>query len=90
MKTATVRDLRNNFNKLESWLSEGETVEILKQGQPLAILTGHPKLQEESRFAQPDFRSRIREVWGDKEFAQDEVKHMDRLFKDRPGASFPS
>ncbi len=36
MKTATVRDLRNNFGQLSQWLAEGETVQILKRGQPFA------------------------------------------------------
>ena len=36
MKTASVRDLRNNFGQLSQWLAEGETVQILKRGQPFA------------------------------------------------------
>ncbi len=43
MKTATVRDLRNNFSKLEAWLSDGESVRIEKRGEPLALLTALPK-----------------------------------------------
>ena len=42
MKTATVRDLRNNFSKLEAWLSDGESVRIEKRGQPVALLTALP------------------------------------------------
>jgi antitoxin (DNA-binding transcriptional repressor) of toxin-antitoxin stability system len=38
MKTATVRDLRNEFSKLSKWLEKGETVEILKRGKPVADL----------------------------------------------------
>jgi antitoxin (DNA-binding transcriptional repressor) of toxin-antitoxin stability system len=36
MKTASVRDLRNNFGQLSQWLAEGETVQILKRGRPFA------------------------------------------------------
>ncbi len=32
MKTATVRDLRNNFARLSKWLEKGETIEIVKRG----------------------------------------------------------
>ena len=39
MKTATVRDLRNNFAMLEAWLSDGEEVCIEKRGEPIAMLT---------------------------------------------------
>ena len=36
MKTATVRDLRNNFAKVSHWLEAGEKVEITKRGIPYA------------------------------------------------------
>lgn len=48
MKTATVRELRNDFGRLSKWLSKGETIEILKRGRPVADLvprmTGKPKV----------------------------------------------
>ena len=43
MKTATVRDLRTAFPKVESWLSEGEEVTITKGGKPVAMLV-QPRL----------------------------------------------
>ena len=38
MKTATVRELRNEFAKLEAWLGEGEEIRIEKRGEAIAIL----------------------------------------------------
>lgn len=38
MKTATVRDLRNDFARLSKWLEKGETIEIIKRGKPVADL----------------------------------------------------
>jgi antitoxin (DNA-binding transcriptional repressor) of toxin-antitoxin stability system len=38
MKTATVRDLRNNFARLSKWLEKGETIEIIKRGKAVADL----------------------------------------------------
>ena len=38
MKTATVRQLRNDFGRLSKWLEKGETIEILKRGKPVANL----------------------------------------------------
>jgi prevent-host-death family protein len=38
MKTASVRDLRNNFAKVSRWLKDGQQVEITKRGVPLANL----------------------------------------------------
>lgn len=47
MKTATVRELRNDFGRLSKWLERGETIEILKRGKPVAELvpksSGKPK-----------------------------------------------
>ncbi len=36
MKTATVRDLRNQFNRISKWLEAGEVVQVLKRGKPFA------------------------------------------------------
>ncbi len=38
MKTASVRELRNDFARLSKWLAEGETIEIVKRGKPVADL----------------------------------------------------
>ena len=38
MKTATIRDLRNDFARLSKWLEKGETIEIVKRGKPVAQL----------------------------------------------------
>lgn len=38
MKTATVRELRNDFGRLSKWLEKGETIEIVKRGKPMADL----------------------------------------------------
>ena len=38
MKTATVRELRNDFGRLSKWLAKGETIEIVKRGKPFADL----------------------------------------------------
>jgi antitoxin (DNA-binding transcriptional repressor) of toxin-antitoxin stability system len=38
MKTATVRELRNDFHRLSKWLAKGETIEIVKRGKSIAKL----------------------------------------------------
>lgn len=46
MKTATIRELRNDFGRLSKWLKRGEVIEIRKRGKPFADLvpkTGGPK-----------------------------------------------
>lgn len=75
MKTATVRDLRNNFSKLEAWLSDGESVRIEKRGEPVALLTALPR-DKSKAFKMPDFAARRRSIWGDRVFSAAEVKAM--------------
>ncbi len=36
MKTATIRDLRNEFARISKWLEKGETVQLVKRGKPFA------------------------------------------------------
>ena len=43
MKTATVRDLRNEFNRISKWLEEGEVVRVFKRGKPFARVIPEPK-----------------------------------------------
>ena len=43
MKTATVRDLRNEFSRISKWLAAGETVQILKRGKPFARVVPESK-----------------------------------------------
>ncbi len=74
MKTATVRDLRNNFSKLESWLGEGEQICIEKRGEPIAMLSAIPKGGKILQV--PDFAARHQAIWGPRVFSEDEVKAM--------------
>ena len=69
MKTATVRDLRNDFAKLEAWLR------IERRGQPIAMLTPvRPSARKKIKM--PDFMARLRENWGDRVFSEEEVRAM--------------
>jgi antitoxin (DNA-binding transcriptional repressor) of toxin-antitoxin stability system len=43
MKIATVRELRNDFDRLSKWLEKGESVQIVKQGKPFARLVPEPR-----------------------------------------------
>ena len=36
MKTATIRELRNEFARVSKWIEKGETVQIIKRGKPFA------------------------------------------------------
>ena len=49
MKTATVRDLRNNFASLAKWIEHGEQITITRNGKTFATLSP----------AQPEKRRKI-------------------------------
>ncbi len=36
MKTATIRELRDDFGRLSKWLEKGERIQLLKRGKPFA------------------------------------------------------
>ena len=62
MKTATVRELRTAFPRVESWLAEGECVIITKAGKPVAQLgpppSGEGRLDFAGRFGTTRARPR--------------------------------
>ncbi|CAN5128039.1 hypothetical protein BH23VER1_BH23VER1_05720 [soil metagenome] len=74
MKTATVRDLRNNFGKLEAWLNDGQDIWIEKRGKPVAVLRA--LRGEEGKVVMPDFAARLETIWGDRCFSEEEVEAM--------------
>ncbi len=75
MKTATVRDLRNDFSRLEAWIREGEEVRIEKRGQPVAVLSPYRE-HPDGAIRNPDFAARLKAIWGDRVFSEEEVRAM--------------
>lgn len=53
MKTATVRDLRNNFGSVAKWIEHGEEITITRNGKSFATLSPAKKnrSREEIRAA---------------------------------------
>jgi len=64
MKTATVRDLRYNFPKLEAWLIGGEEIELTKRGRVVGRIL--PLARKGKRTEMPDFAARIKAVCGER------------------------
>jgi prevent-host-death family protein len=75
MKTATIRDLRTAFPKLEAWLRNGEEVEITKRGQPVARLV-HASKAPPRKLVKVDYARQLRATWGDRVFSTAEVAEM--------------
>lgn len=75
MRTATVADLRNHFPKVIAWLDQGEDVEILRRGKPVACLV-RPRSAKSTTVLKIDFAKRNKEIWGDRVFSMKEVEAM--------------
>jgi len=75
MKTATIRDLRYDFAKLEAWLRNGEEIQITKHNKPVATLFKAKPLKK-TRRSLPDFEARRKRIWGDRVFSAKEVEEM--------------
>jgi len=85
MKTATVRELRNEFPRIEAWMHEGESVSISKRGKVIATLV--PALGNASPQPRPqkvDIMTRLRETWSGRVFTMEQVAAMraDELAED--------
>jgi antitoxin (DNA-binding transcriptional repressor) of toxin-antitoxin stability system len=62
MRTASLRDLRYAFKKIERLLRQGEEIQITKRRKVIARLVpenGQPPAEL------PDFRARLRAIYGD-------------------------
>lgn len=76
MKTATIRDLRYDFPKLEAWLAGGEEILITKHSKPVAKISS-PTIKKTKKLPpHPDYEERLDRIWGDRVFSSKEVEEM--------------
>jgi len=79
MKTASIRDLRFSFGKVEDLLRQGEEVQITKRRQVVArLLPAVSSVKPEL----PDFLGRLRAIYGDQLL---EVSGAELISEDRDG-----
>jgi antitoxin (DNA-binding transcriptional repressor) of toxin-antitoxin stability system len=77
MKTVTVRELRNEFPRIEAWVHDGESVSISKRGRVIAMLVpAHDTGRESDNRAKPDIMARLGKNWGKRVFSMAEVEAM--------------
>ena len=76
MKTASIRDLRYDFPKLEAWLAGGEEILITKHSKPVAKISLPISEVADKLPPHPDYRARLKRIWGDRVFSQEEVEEM--------------
>jgi antitoxin (DNA-binding transcriptional repressor) of toxin-antitoxin stability system len=63
MKTASVRDLRQDFPRVLAWLQAGEEVAITMRRQAIATLIPCPPKKRAKR-PMPDLTARLQKVFG--------------------------
>ena len=62
MKTATLRQLRNETSLLAEWVEAGETVVVTKRSKPLfRLIAANPEATENCPLS--DFEARQREIF---------------------------
>ena len=73
MKTASVRDLRQDFARVLGWIEAGEEVAITKRRQAIARLIPWPRKKTAKR-PMPDIAARLKKVFGAKTIADRTMK----------------
>ena len=64
MKTASVRELRQNFGNLLTWIEAGEEVQITKRRRVVARLV--PEISRKGQpVKMPNFAARLKKIHGD-------------------------
>jgi antitoxin (DNA-binding transcriptional repressor) of toxin-antitoxin stability system len=75
MKTASVRDLRQDFPRILGWLEAGEEVAITRRRQAIATLVPRPR-KKHARRPLPDLGARLRKVFGERVIQDQTVKSI--------------
>lgn len=73
MKTASVRELRQNFPRVMAWIADGEEVAVTMRRKVVARLIPEPGALRRKRKA-PDFEAISREIFQDRKFGGDAME----------------
>ena len=63
MKVTTIREPKHDTTTVLSWVAGGETVEVRRRNEPVALLSPP---QRRSPVRRPDFAARMRAIYGTK------------------------
>ena len=78
MKTASVRDLRQDFARVLAWVQAGEEVAITMRRQAVARLIPLPR-QKRVKRPMPDLAARLTKVFGQRVIADKTMKAITDL-----------
>lgn len=74
MKTASVRDLRQNFPRVMAWIEDGEQVAVTMHRKVIARLVPEKPTAPEGEPAAPDFAAISRRIFGKRTFPGDAME----------------
>lgn len=63
MRITTIRELKHDTTTVLSWVAEGQTVEVRRRNQPVALLSPP---ERRAAVKRPDFAARLRSIYGRK------------------------
>jgi antitoxin (DNA-binding transcriptional repressor) of toxin-antitoxin stability system len=66
MRTTTIRELKHDTTTVLSWVADGESVEVRRHDEPVAILS---PVKRTPRGTRPDFAARLTAIYGKKKAA---------------------
>ncbi len=73
MKTASVRDLRYDFPKVEAWLKAGEEVRITKRNKVIGrLMPDTAEVAKVPKFDGAAHKARLRQIWGERTVSAEE------------------
>jgi antitoxin (DNA-binding transcriptional repressor) of toxin-antitoxin stability system len=66
MRITTIRQLKHDTTTVLSWVAGGETVEVRRRNEPVALLSPP---RRHSSVRRPDFGARLKAIYGKKTLA---------------------
>ena len=76
MKTASIRDVRHDFNRILAWVNNGEEVAITKHRRTVARLLPVHASKKTTAARMPDIAGRLHKVFGGKMISDKAVKAL--------------
>jgi antitoxin (DNA-binding transcriptional repressor) of toxin-antitoxin stability system len=73
MKTASVRELRQNFGSLLTWIEEGQEIQITMRRRVVARLVPD-RTKSGVNVRMPDFAARLKKIHGNKVISAENVQ----------------
>lgn len=76
MVTTKFEELGHNLPQIEAWLQRGEEIELTRDGHAVARVVPTAAKIVPQALVKADLAKRMKEIWGDFTFSDDEVREM--------------